>query len=429
LEAKYTTTTARGGFMCETHWWSEVAPFQPWKSCPTRPDPVAVLLFYLEKRGIEPGEHVAYLMDLLGLHKSMAYNVLSGGGFDSISRCRLLVQALKIPPALLGIDAKYYPIEQHTYWWRSYKFSFNADIDGYPLMSEVVASLRVQRTQIAEGGRVKVWSQEDLGDATGLKKETVYRMEHDRNPLVLESMSRRVMVASALGTLSAEKESTIFRLFGLDPQAYGVPVSAHDAVPMISLPTRQLTDELLQGFHQKLAAFFTEYYTCHGENAVSQALEWMRQLPTLLPLAGTGAQCVSLLVLQARNHHLLLGVAREQCNKERILFHMNQALHLAEQAMTLADPHSTTDRAWLITTHELLAATLLWRTQANYEFGQYELAQAEIDRALNLLPTLQSSQLKRVSSQYSGVACPRLKLAAPVYWRYARKLRSQHNRR
>jgi hypothetical protein len=122
----------RGGFMCETYWWSEVVPFQPWKLCPSRPDPVAVLLYYLEKRGIEPDEHVGYLMDLLDLQKSMAYNVLRGDGFDSISRCRLLVQALKIPPPLLGIDGKYAPIEQHPIWRQADGFPFHADAQGYP---------------------------------------------------------------------------------------------------------------------------------------------------------------------------------------------------------------------------------------------------------------------------------------------------------
>jgi tetratricopeptide (TPR) repeat protein len=381
--------------MHEKDWWLDYGPFKRWNECPTRPHPVDVLLFYLEKRGIDPGEHVAYLMDTLDLQKSMAYNVLRGEGFDSISRCRLLVQALKIPPPLLGIDVKYYPIGQHAYWWSACGFSFHADAQGYPLMSEVVAYLRIQRTQITEEGKIKVWSQEDLGDATGLKKETVYRMEHDKNPLVLESMSRRVTVASVLGQLSGEMEATIFRLFGLDPQAYGVPTSADDAVPMIHLPHPQLTDAFLQECHQKLAASFTDYYTCHGENAVGQALEWMAQLPSLLPLAVTTAQRVSLLALQARNHHLLLGVAREQCDKERILLHMQKALDLVEQAMTLPDPHSTADRALLVTTNELLATTLLWRAQAYYDLAQYEQAQAELDRALNLLPSLQSNQLKR----------------------------------
>src|SRR5436853_572765 len=228
--------------MSKKPWWWDFGPFQPWNMCPTRPDPGEVLLFYLEKRGIEPEQRTSYLMHLLELQKSMVYNLLKGEGFDSISRCRVLVQDLKIYPPLLGLDAKYYPIEQHAYWWRSCGFSFHADAQGYPLMSEVILYLRTQRTQTDEGGRVKVWSQEDLGEATGLKKETVYRMEHDRNRLILENMSRRVIVASALGTLAGEDELTLFRLFGIDPQAYGVPVATHESAPMLPLSIKRLTD-------------------------------------------------------------------------------------------------------------------------------------------------------------------------------------------
>src|SRR5216110_3445327 len=206
--------------MSEKAWWTNYGSFHPWKKCPSRSDPAEVLFCYLERRGIERAEHVTYLMKLLNLQKSMIYHILQGAGFDSISRSRQLVQALKIHPPLLGIDAKYYPIEHYPRWWEKYGFSFHTDVQGYPLMSEVNSYLRQQRTQIEKGGRVKVWSQEDLADATGLKKETIFRMEHDKNPLVLESMSRRALVASALGTLAGENEPTIFRLYGLDPQAY-----------------------------------------------------------------------------------------------------------------------------------------------------------------------------------------------------------------
>jgi tetratricopeptide (TPR) repeat protein len=377
--------------MCEKHWWSNAGPFQPWHLCPTRPDPKAVLLFYLGKRGIKPEEHVAYLMDLLGLQKSMAYQVLQGSGFDAISRCRLLVQALKIPPPLLGIDAKYYPIEHHAYWWRACGFSFHADAQGYPIMSEVVAYLRAQRTQM-EDGRVKAWSQEDLGDAADLKKETVYRMEHDRNPLVLESMSRRAIVASALGTLAGENEPTIFRLFGLDPQAYGVPVPAYESVPVVYLPHPLLSDEILQGYHQRQRAFFIEYSIGHAQNCVGEVLEWVKQLEVLLPRVNTIAQHVSLLALQSRNHRFLACIAREQCEKERIHFHTAQAVEWALQALNLPVDG---DRARLVTTNELLAAALLTAALAYYELDEYDLAQEHIDQALTLLPTVQSSHLKR----------------------------------
>src|SRR5437764_6804718 len=162
--------------MSEKDWWSDISSFQPWKRCPTRPDPGEVVQFYLEKQGIGPEKQIAYLIDLLDLQKSMIYNLLKGEGLDAISRCRRLATALKIPPSLLGLDSKYSPIEQHAYWWRAHGFTFNADAQGYPLMSEVILHLRMQRTQTGEGGKAKVWSQEDLGEATGLKKQTIYRM-------------------------------------------------------------------------------------------------------------------------------------------------------------------------------------------------------------------------------------------------------------
>src|SRR5437762_378023 len=251
--------------MSEKHWWRDHGSFKKWQECPTRPDPGEVLLFYLEKRGIEPAEHVTYLMDLLDLQKSMVYNILKGAGFDSISRSRELVAALKIPPPLLGLDAKYYPIELHARWWQTCGFSFNADAQGYPLMSEVIPYLRQQRTLVEEGGRVKVWSQVDLADATGLRAETIYRMEHEKHPLAFESMSRRAIVASALGNLAGENEPTIFRLCGLDPQAYRVPVPASECVPVIHLAHLQPTDEILQERQKQHFAFFMEYYTGHAQ--------------------------------------------------------------------------------------------------------------------------------------------------------------------
>jgi len=134
-------------------------------------------------------------------------------------------------------------------------------------MSEVVTYLRTHRTHISDGGRVKTWSQEDLGEATGLKKETIYRMEHDRNPLILESMSRRAIVASALGTLAGEDEPMLYRLFGLDPQAYGVPLPAHESIPEVHFSPKKLTDKALLGYQRKLGALFAEYFTherCNG---------------------------------------------------------------------------------------------------------------------------------------------------------------------
>src|SRR5579871_4888300 len=189
--------------MSETYWWQDFGPFKPWSECPTRPDPGEVLLFYLAKREIPPENYVSFLSKILDLQKSMIYNLLKGYGFDTISRCRILVQALKIHPPLLGIDAKYFPIERYPYWWQNCGYTFTADVQGYPLIGQVIAYLRVNRVHEGEES-VKAWSQEDLGEATGLSKETIYRAEHDRHPFILEHMSRRATIATALGIL-AEK--------------------------------------------------------------------------------------------------------------------------------------------------------------------------------------------------------------------------------
>jgi hypothetical protein len=218
-------------------------------------------------------------------------------------------------------------------------------------------------------------------------------MEHDRNPLILESMSRRAIVASALGTLAGENEPTLFRLFALDPQAYGVPVPTHESIPEVHFSPRRLTDETLLGYHRKLGALFTEFYTHHGEDTVAEAREWMRRLPTLMPLTNTIAQRVHLLALQCRYHELSVGIAREQCKATVMKFHADKAVKLAEQAMTLPNP-KLGDHALLVITNELLAAALLWRAGGSYESGHSDSAQADIDHALHFLPAVQSRQLK-----------------------------------
>jgi len=367
--------------MCESYWWHCYGKFSPWRECPTRPDPGEVLLFYLEKRGIQPDEQIAYLSDLLDLQKSMVYSILKGESLDTISRSRILVKALKIHPPLLGIDAKYYPIERHTYWWRDQGFSFNADAQGYPLISEVIAYLRVNRMQ--EGERnVKGWSQEDLGDATGLKKETIYRMERDRNPLILENMSRRAIVASALGTLAGDQEPTIYHLLGLDPQAYGVTVPVSESLPAVHFSLQKLTDEMVVDLQQQQSAFITEYMTGHAQDSVWMAREWVHDVKALLPQAGTTAQRVSLLVLQSRQHQFLLNIAREQLNTHLVRFHGDEAVKLAEDAASLPD---VGDYTLLDMSSELLAVALYRRANALDGLGQSGLAQTDIDRAL-LLP-------------------------------------------
>src|SRR5437762_732407 len=237
-------------------------------------------------------------MTELILQISTIYHILKRNGFDTTSRCRTVVQNLKISPPLLGLDAKFYPIELHPQWWQADGFPFHADPQGYPMTSEVVAYLRKQMTHTNEDGNIEMWTQEDLGDACGLRKETAYRMEHEKHPLTFETVSRRALVASVFGQVLAEKEATIYRLFGLDPQAHGVPVATSECVPVIHLPIKHLTTEMLQERQKTQKAFFTEYSHAHAQDRVEEVLEWLRDAQALLPLANTTGQRVGLLALQ-----------------------------------------------------------------------------------------------------------------------------------
>lgn len=383
--------------MSETFWWQKYGSYHPWKKYPMLPDPGQVLLSSMDRRGIDPEQRVDYLMDLLDLQKSMIYNILKGEGLDSISRCRRLVRALEIYPPLLGIDARYYPAGMYPCWWKKYGYSFNADNLGYPETHEIIAYFRSKMVKIGTKGK-EHWSQEDLGDTCGLKKETIYRMEHDKNPLVFDSMSRRFIVASAFATVLSENASIIFRLLGLEPSAYGIPVQAHEYLPPVHHFRGRLTDKLLDGYQRKLASFFTEYYDGRGEDRVVVVREWLLQLPALMPRACTTAQHVHLLALQSRAHRFLACIARERCEKEYVLTHTNKSIELAKQAASLSK-HSH-DRTLLVSTSELLAGASLSAALAYSEQGSYDLAREQLEYTLTV-PILSSRNLK---NELFGVA-------------------------
>ena len=219
-------------------------------------------------------------------------------------------------------------------------------------------------------------------------------MEHDKNPLVLESMSRRAIMAFVLSQYPAENEATIFRLFGLAPQAYGVPGTDHEAIPMVHFSVPRLTDDVLQGFQQRLATSFMRYYTGHAQDAVGERDEWVQQWETAMTRACTIAQRVTLLALQSRAHRLAACVAREQCDEESILFHTERAVEKAQEAMTLPNPNRNGESVFWVTANELLASAWFTTAMASYELGEADLAQEQIERALTLLPEVQSRQLK-----------------------------------
>src|SRR5262249_4046378 len=155
------------------------------------------------------------------------------------------------------------------------------------------------------------------------------------------------------GLPEGEDEATIFRLFGLDPQAYRVPVAPQESIPLIHCSVYTLTDEMLSEYKKQQYAFFMEYYTCHAQDAVGNIHEWTSQLEADLVLASTTGQRIGLLSLASRYHRLLACIAREQCAEERILFHTRKAVELAEQAGTLPNPKTNGNRTYLLTTSEL----------------------------------------------------------------------------
>src|SRR5437764_5625918 len=122
---------------------------------------------------------------------------------------------------------------------------------------------------------------------------------------------------------------------------------------MLPLSIKRLTDKTLQEYHQEQADFFTEYSTSHAQDTVGKVLEWTQRCRTLLSKAVTKTQQISILALHSRYHQLLLLIAKEQQDRERMLFHAKEAIELAEYATTLPEAD---EEAELRTSHELLAA-------------------------------------------------------------------------
>jgi hypothetical protein len=65
--------------MSKKPWWKGRYPFERWNKCPTRPDPVEVIFFSLDRQGIEPERYVDnYIQcgkDMLYLRKAMALSI------------------------------------------------------------------------------------------------------------------------------------------------------------------------------------------------------------------------------------------------------------------------------------------------------------------------------------------------------------------
>jgi len=227
-------------------------------------------------------------------------------------------------------------------------------------------------------------------------------MEHERNPLSLENMSRRAQMATVFGTLAGKQEPTIFHLFGLDPQAYDADVTARDVVPEVHSVPACVTDELLEKYQQTLLGLFKEYYAGQAHPVFSAALEWLRRLEALQPKAVTTAQRVKLMTLRCRYHQLIAALARELHKGGYVTFHTELAVALAEEVQTLPNAELG-EEGWLTLSNELVAAALLWRADASYEIDDYVQAQDDIDCALDLLPEIASKNLKGHIAAVAGL--------------------------
>jgi hypothetical protein len=369
--------------MNERYWWADFGPFRPWRKCPTRPDPAEVLSHFLRLRGIALEGWVPYLMDLLNLQKSHVYNILNGnGGFHSVARCRLLVHALKIYPPLLGLDAQFYPIEAYSYWWQDYGFAFHADEQGYPLLGEIIAQLR--RTATPN------WTQEMMGEALGHNSSFMQRIEYGTSPQADDSLLRRATLAFLFVSLANKEQALIFRLLGLAPEAYGIPVPEAEACLPVSFCVR-LSDRLLDGYQQQVADFFAEYEEGRGYAWMEEARVLAQELAGLVRRSAARAQQVRLLILASRVHRFLACMAMQA--GEQGSADIRQAIALAEQLNALASSGSAHDDHAQVTANELLASALFTKVQALHLSGEYILAQECIDQVL-ALPNIESKPLQ-----------------------------------
>jgi transcriptional regulator with XRE-family HTH domain len=365
------------------YWWERFGPFHPANAQALYPDPLEVLEHYL-KLHIPSKEWIAFLREQLQISQSVAYFVLNGRAFDSFERCLQLVEALNIPPQLLGLDAKHHPLKDHPLWWKKRGWTFDADERGRPRIDQVIRSLR----------KLKKWSQGDLAQATGLTKVTVIKMEKMENLRSLDSLTRRRLLALALGGASSP---LIMELFGLDGEH--LQPMPQTSLPAITLPSSStpISPDILRGYHEHQAELFNSYFTSHGLDALDQATHWLSFTKRdIMPQAENSLLVPSVLALQSRYHHLLLNIFREQCVSPQILTHASKAISLARDAVKYSQnavKHSQSAED-LLTSHEAFASALLCRAEAFFEQSKLVEAKADIDKALALLPKIASNHLK-----------------------------------
>src|SRR5579859_311897 len=370
------------------YWWQTFGDFAPADEREQRPDPLEVLVFFLDRMEVSQKHRVATLMEILGVKKTVVYDLFNGKGFDSIARCRRLVKALSIPPQLLALDAQYCGEEQ---WWHRYQLSFAAGSDGYPEMSKVIVYFRHHMFKEVNGVQ-QPWTQGDLARALNLTEVTVSKMENNHTPTSMDQISRRELLARVIQTtVKTPQAALVFALLGLDQRSLSLPKQDTALFPAIHLPSTSLDTASLDMHRQIHKALFEEYFSRHGQEALEEARLWQKVIIRQIAPLAQGSQHIDVLALQSLYHQFIGDIAREQRRDDTTLFHMNKAVALAQDALRLAQGNTI---ASLTYTKQLEAAARLRRAAAHFEQGTLSPARNDIDAALALGAKMPASHIK-----------------------------------
>ncbi len=360
-------------------WWKPFGKFHAADERGYRPDPKEVLLFYLDRCSLTEAR-IALLMKKLKIGQSVAYEVLDGAWFNSLSRCRRLVDAFSIPPQLLGLDPYY---QGKALWWKVYGFPFEAGPDGYPHIGKVIRHFREHMVKEVRGEK-KPWTQTDLATALDVTTETVRLMEKRTH---LDQMDRREALAQIFyGTATLSQGAPhLFALFGLHEQSF-VPLK-ETAAASLYLP-QNMTN--LQEHRDIQKFLFEKYHTNHGYSLLEEAEFWLDLLTSQVAPQVSGAQHLDVLALQ-RQYHIFFGnVAREARQNRKALFHMEKAMTLGDDAIRWTNDRSVAEQTQA---KELKVGALYNRAMAQFEQGNFVRAAQDIDVALALCAKLPISHI------------------------------------
>src|SRR5579859_3576140 len=369
------------------YWWLAFGNFSPVDEREQRPDPLEVLLFFLDRTGVTPEKRASKLIQLLGIKKDVAYAILKGEWFDSIARCRLLVEALSLPAQLLAIDGQY---RDKQGWWKEQGYPFDAGPDGYPDVGQAIAYFRSYMFKTVKGVQ-RPWTQEDLALALQVSKVTVNHMEHNHTHAASDKISRREAIGRVIQTAAKGTNlALVFPLLGLDARSFAPPDTA-GSQPLLLLPGASLNDMNFQEHKQMLDAFHEEYMRGHGQGVLEEAAIWYRMIThQIAPLARNDQQRINIVTLQSLYHRFVTNIGRELRQDQSSLFHANKAVAFAQDGVRLAQGSSEITR---IRAQELEYQAIRNRAVVHFEQGTLQPAQEDVDTSLSLCRGLPASQL------------------------------------